>query len=166
MSSLAFNANVRRKLLVAMRLKVLLHFVESLPFRRTGRVEDPCTLGTAPTTKALLVFPHQLARHRSIVRISRFCGSRKTEQLPNPYWQSGLRGRLNRLSTAALGLPSGRFSSGAKDAGEAWPLGALFIGRPAVLWGRFWAFADTASWVLCSRSQVWTVVIAKNNVKE
>ena len=35
--------------------------------RRTGRVEYPCTFGTAPTTKARLVYPHQLAQHGRIV---------------------------------------------------------------------------------------------------
>ena len=61
-----FDANVRCKFLIALRFKVPHHCVKILSGRRTGRVEDPCALGTAPTTKARLVYPHQLAQHRSI----------------------------------------------------------------------------------------------------
>jgi len=61
-----FCAKVRRKLPIAARLKVPHHCVESLADRRTRRAEDPCTLGAAPTTKARLVDPHQLARHRPL----------------------------------------------------------------------------------------------------
>ena len=57
------DAMVRCKLLVALSLKVPHHRVEILPGRRTGWVEDPSTFGTAPTTKARLVYPHHLARH-------------------------------------------------------------------------------------------------------
>jgi hypothetical protein len=56
-----FCAIVRRKLFVSPRLKVTLHQVESFADRRTRRVEDPCTVGAAPTTKARLVYPHHLA---------------------------------------------------------------------------------------------------------
>jgi hypothetical protein len=52
--------------------KVPHHCVERFADRRVSRVEDLCTLGTAPTTKARLVYPHQLARHgRIIFRIPR-----------------------------------------------------------------------------------------------
>jgi hypothetical protein len=57
--------NARREFLVAARLKTTHHRVERLADGRTRRVEDPCTLGTAPTTKARLVYPHQLARRRT-----------------------------------------------------------------------------------------------------
>jgi hypothetical protein len=56
--SAVFSANVRGKLLVALRLKVPRHCVESLADRRISSVEDPRTLGAAPTTKARLVYPH------------------------------------------------------------------------------------------------------------
>jgi len=52
------SANVRGKLLVAPRLKVPRRCVDSLADRRISSVEDPRTLGTAPTTKARLVYPH------------------------------------------------------------------------------------------------------------
>jgi hypothetical protein len=61
------SANVRGKLLVALRLKVPRHCIESLADRRISSVEDPPTLGAAPTTKARLVYPHQVARHGRII---------------------------------------------------------------------------------------------------
>src|SRR5271155_793227 len=61
------GANVRGKLLVAPCLKVPQHRVESGTVRRPLRVEYPRTLGTAPTAKARLVYPHQLAQHGGII---------------------------------------------------------------------------------------------------
>src|SRR5579864_6868538 len=61
------RANVRCKLLVALRFKVPHHCIESLADRRTSRVEDPCTLGTAPTALSQLVYPDKLARHGRII---------------------------------------------------------------------------------------------------
>lgn len=58
------GADMRCEFLVASRLKNPFHRVERIADGRTGRVKDPCTLGTTPTTKARLVNPHQLARHR------------------------------------------------------------------------------------------------------
>jgi hypothetical protein len=72
LSAWVFSANVRCKFLIGQRFKVTHHCVERFADRRVSRVEDLCTLGTAPTTKARLVYPHQLARHgRIIFRIPR-----------------------------------------------------------------------------------------------
>jgi hypothetical protein len=56
-------ANVRSELFVAALLKVLHHRIHTVSDGRTRRVEDPCTLGTAPTAKARLVHPHQHTTH-------------------------------------------------------------------------------------------------------
>ena len=55
------------KLLVALRLKVPHHCIESLADRRISRAEDPCTLGATPTELSQLVYPHKLARHGRII---------------------------------------------------------------------------------------------------
>src|SRR5579862_9336672 len=82
-------------------------------------------------------------------------------------WRSVLRDCLHRLSPARPGIAL-RIGSvqASRYAGEVRPLGTLFIGGATVLWGRFWAVASMANWVLGSRSHVWTVVIVKNNIKE
>jgi hypothetical protein len=54
-------AIVRRKPLVAMRLKVPFHLLVILALRRVRRAEDPSTLRTAPTMNVRLVYPHHLA---------------------------------------------------------------------------------------------------------
>jgi len=56
---------VRRKLLVATRLKVPRHCVEGLADWLVGRIKDPCTSAT-PTTKARLVYPHHHALGREL----------------------------------------------------------------------------------------------------
>ena len=58
---------MRCKRLVALRLKVPHHFIESLADRRISRVEEPCTLGAAPTALSRLVYPHKFARHGRII---------------------------------------------------------------------------------------------------
>lgn len=77
--------------------------------------------------------------------------SRNPEQLPPHLWRPFCR---VPLASPVDGSPwdCRPTGSGTRNAGEARPLGALFIGRPRVLWGRFWAFVDTARWVLGSRS--------------
>jgi hypothetical protein len=61
------RANVRCKLFVAPRFKVSHHCIESLADRRISRVEDPCTLGAAPTTLSHLVEPDKLAQLSRII---------------------------------------------------------------------------------------------------
>lgn len=58
---------MRRKLFVALRLKVPHHCIESLADRRIIWVEDPCTLGAGPTALSRLVYPHKLAPHGRII---------------------------------------------------------------------------------------------------
>ena len=54
---------MRSERLVTARPKVFQPLVKRFSDRRTGRVEDPCTLRAAPTAKARLVYPHHFALH-------------------------------------------------------------------------------------------------------
>lgn len=54
------GANMRRKFLVALQLKVPLRFVERFASERPRRVEYPGTFGATPTLKTVMFDPHEL----------------------------------------------------------------------------------------------------------
>jgi hypothetical protein len=62
------GANVCGKFFVSQRLKVSRHFTETIASRRSLRIEYPSTSRAAPTAKARLVYPHQVAQHCGIIR--------------------------------------------------------------------------------------------------
>ena len=51
------------KVLVALPLVVLLHFIERSAGRRSRRIEHPCAFGATPAPKTLFVDPYQSAAH-------------------------------------------------------------------------------------------------------
>ena len=57
------RANMRCKLLVALRLEVLHHFIKGIASGRTGSVEHPGTFGTTKTPEALFFDPYKPAEH-------------------------------------------------------------------------------------------------------
>jgi len=57
-----------RKLLIALQLEVVHHFIERLAGGLTGGFEPPATFGTSKTLKTLLFNPCQLPAHDHLSR--------------------------------------------------------------------------------------------------
>ena len=90
-----FSADVRDKLFVAKHLEVLFHFIERLSAGWASRVEDPTAFGTSPTPKARLVYPHQLARHRSTIWLPRCSDKVVSKKVSN-------MGQMGHVTSALL----------------------------------------------------------------
>jgi len=58
--SWVIGADMQRKLLVALRLKVPHRFIERLASWRAGRVKDPGTFGATRTPKKVMFDPYEL----------------------------------------------------------------------------------------------------------
>jgi hypothetical protein len=59
-SSWVIGANMQRKLLVALQLKVPRRFMERFASGRARRVEDPGAFGATPTPKTVMFDPYKL----------------------------------------------------------------------------------------------------------
>jgi hypothetical protein len=71
-------ANMQSELSVALRLKVLHHFVKRPARGRAGRVEEPAAFGATKTPKTLLFDPYQLPSHGAPRRRARRRGTKLT----------------------------------------------------------------------------------------
>jgi len=60
------GANMGGKLLVALKLKVLHHFIERLTRGRSGRFKPPGAFRASKTAKAVFFEPYKLAWHTPV----------------------------------------------------------------------------------------------------
>jgi hypothetical protein len=58
--SWVIDANMQRKLLIALQLKVPLRFIERLASEPVRGVEDPSAFGATPTPKTFMFDPYEL----------------------------------------------------------------------------------------------------------
>ena len=63
LGSRVVGANMRRKFVVALQLKVAHHFIERRAGGTTGGFEPPVTFGATKTPKTLQLNPYQLPAH-------------------------------------------------------------------------------------------------------
>jgi hypothetical protein len=80
--SRVFSAKMVCKILIALLLVVLQHFIERFAGGWSRRIEHPCAFGATPAPKTLLIDPYQFAAHglpstpRDLARLC-FCENRR-----------------------------------------------------------------------------------------